>query len=189
MELDTTDLGMEAARARLSLAISQAQLARLRWEATAAELSSARASLKSAGQNLANVQEGATQAQLAAAEAALGAAQDGYQQLLDGPDDDEIAVAKADLEKAQVALKQAQTEYDKYAWRQGFEAGPQAAALRQATIDRERALANCRLKMQDPGEAEIQNALAQVRRTQDDLSRLRDSPTDAEVAAAQAQVV
>jgi len=188
MELDTTDLEMEAAKARLSLAINEAQLAKLRTGPTAAELAAAQANLESARENLAKIQEGPTQAQLAAAEAALKAAQDSYQQLLDGPDPDEITVAKADLEKAEVALQQAQAEYDKFAWRQGFEASPQAAALHQATIDYQRAEANYRLKMQAPTEAEIQNALAQVQRTQDDLDKLRDSPTDAEVAAAQVQV-
>lgn len=186
--LDTTDLEMEVAQARLSLAISEAQLAKLRTGSTAAEVAAAQANLESARENLAKAQEGPTQAQLAAAEAALKAAQDSYQQLLEGPDEDEIVVAKADMEKAEVALKQAQAEYDKYAWRQGFEASPQAAALHQATIDYQRALANYRLKIQDPTTAELQNALAQVERAQDDLDRLRDSPTDAEMAAAQAQV-
>jgi len=188
MALDTTDLEMEVAKARLSLAISEAQLAKLRTEATAAELAAAQANLGSARERLAEVQEGPTQAQLAATEAALKAAQDSYQRLLAGPDPDEIVVAKADLEKAEVALQQAQAEYDKFAWRQGFEASPQAAALHQATIDYERALANYRLKIQDPTEADIQNALAQVRRAQDELDKLRESPTGAEVAAAQAQV-
>ena len=188
MALDTTDLEMEATKARLSLAISEAQLAKLRTGATVAELAAAQANLESARESLIKVQEGPTEAQLAAAEAALKAAQDSYQQLLDGPDADEIVVAKADLEKAEVALQQAQAEYDKFAWRQGFEASPQAAALHQATIDHERALANYRLRTQDPTAAELQNALAQVERAQDDLDRLRDSPTAAEVAAAQAQV-
>ena len=188
MELDTTDLAMEVAKARLSLAISEAQLAKLRTEATAAELAAAQANLESTRERLAEVQEGPTQAQLGAAEAALKAAQDTYERLLAGPDTDEIVVAKADLEKAEVALQQAQAEYDKFAWRQGFEASPQAAALHQATIDYERALANYRLKIQDPTEAELQNALAQMQRGQDELDRLRDSPTDAEVAAAETQV-
>lgn len=42
--------------------------------------------------------------------------------------------------------------------------------------------------MQDPTTAELQNALAQVQRSQDELDKLRDSPTAAEVAAAQVQV-
>ena len=188
MELDTTDLETEVAKARLSLAISEAQLAKLRAGPTEAELAAARANLKSARENLAKVLEGPTKAQLAAAEAALKAAQDNYQRVLAGPDPDEVTVAKADMEKAEVALKQAQAEYDKYAWRQGFEASPQAAALHQATIDYERARASYQLKIRAPTVAEIQNALAQVQRAQDDLDKLRESPTAAEVAAAQAQV-
>ena len=188
MELDTTDLELEIAKARLSLAISKAQLTKLRSGATAMELASAEANLSSARENLARVQEGPTSSQLAAAEAALKAAQDSYQQLLDGPDEDEVTVVKADLRKAEVALERAQADYDKFAWVQGFEASPQAVALHQATIDHERALANYRLKIMDPTEAELQNALAQVARAQDELDRQQDNPTDAEVASAQAQV-
>lgn len=188
MELDTTDLETEVAKARLSMAISEAQLAKLRAGPTEAELAAARANLKSARENLAKVLEGPTKAQLAAAEAALKAAQDNYQRVLAGPDPDEVTVAKADMERAEVALKQAQAEYDKYAWRQGFEASPQAAALHQATIDYERAKAYYQLKIRAPTVAEVQSALAQVQRARDELDRLRKSPTPAEVAAAQAQV-
>jgi len=188
MALDTTDAETEVAQARLSLAINEAQLAKLRAGPTAAELAAAQANVESARENLARVLEGPAEAQLAAGEAALAAAQDAYRQLLDGPDSDEILIAKADMERADVALKQAQAEYDKYAWMKGFEASPQAAALHQATIDYERAAASYRLTMQDPTTAELQNALAQVQRAQDDLDRLRDSPTEAEISSAEAQV-
>jgi len=186
--LDTTDLETEVTQTRLSLAINEAQLAKLRTGPTATELGAARANLESARENLAKVQEGPTEAQLAASAAALRAAQDSYQQLLDGPDEDEILIMKADMERADVALRHAQVEYDKYAWMKGYEASPQAAALHQATIDYERAAANYRLKVQDPTAAELQSAVAQVQRAKDDLDRLQDSPTEAEVAAAEAQV-
>ncbi|MEA3346002.1 MAG: efflux RND transporter periplasmic adaptor subunit [Chloroflexota bacterium] len=187
-ELDTTDLEMEVAKARQSLAINEAQLAKLQTEPTEAELAAAQANLESARENLAKVLEGPSEAELAAAGAALKAAQDSYEDVLDGADEDEITVAKADMEKAKEALKQAQAEYDKFAWRKGFEASPQAAELNRATVDYERARANYRLKIQDPTEAEVQNALAKVQRAQDDLDTLRDSPTEADVANAQAQV-
>jgi HlyD family secretion protein len=186
--LDTTDLETDVAQARLSVAINEAQLAKLRAGPTSAELGAARANLESARENLAKVEEGPTEAQLAASVAALRAAQDSYQQVLDGPDNDEILIMKADMDRAQVALRQAQTEYDKYAWMKGYEASPQAAALHQATIDYERAAASYRLKVQDPTAAELQNAVAQLQRAQDDLDRVRDSPTEAEMAAAEAQV-
>jgi HlyD family secretion protein len=188
MALDTTDLEAEVAQAGLSLAISEAQLAKLRAGPTATELASARANLESAREGLAKVLEGPTEAQLAASVAALTAAQDSYQQVLDGPDADQILIAKADMERADVALRQAQAEYDKYAWMQGFEASPQAAALQQATIDYQRAAANYRLTVQDPTTGEVQNALAQVQRAQDELDRLKDSPVAAEIATAEAQV-
>jgi HlyD family secretion protein len=186
--LDTTDLRTDVAQAGLSLAISEAQLAKLRAGPKSTDVAAARANLESARENLARVLEGPSVAQIGASVAALRAAQDGYQQLVDGPDGDEILVLKADMERADVALRQAQMQYDKYAWMQGYEASPQSAALHQATIDYQRAAASYRLKVQDPTAAELQNAVAQIQRAQDDLERLEDSPTEAETAAAKAQV-
>jgi len=56
--------------------------------------------------------------------------------------DPDVAVAKANLEKAKIALQAAQAEYDRSAWRHGFEASPEAAALHQATLDYQIAKAN-----------------------------------------------
>jgi len=123
-------------------------------------------------------------------------------------------VARANLEKAEIALQAAQAEYDKFAWQQGFEASPQAATLRQATIDYQQALAKVNLALAGPTSdqldkaqaqiaqaraqlervragstsAELESAAAQVARAQAEVDRLRNSPTPEELAIAQAQV-
>ncbi|MEA3346121.1 MAG: efflux RND transporter periplasmic adaptor subunit [Chloroflexota bacterium] len=54
----------------------------------------------------------------------------------------DLAVAKANLEGASVALQAAQADYDRSAWRHGFEASPEARALHQATLNYQIAKAN-----------------------------------------------
>jgi len=56
--------------------------------------------------------------------------------------DADLRVAKANLESAEVRVRSAQADYDRNAWRRGFEASPEAAALHQATLDLQVAQAN-----------------------------------------------
>jgi multidrug resistance efflux pump len=56
--------------------------------------------------------------------------------------DADLRVAKANMESAQVTVRQAQADYDRDAWRHGFEASREAAVLHQATLDLEIAQAN-----------------------------------------------
>lgn len=213
-QLDTTDLELRLAQAEAALALSRAQLARTRAEAAESELASAEASLAAAQANYEQVKAGPLAADLAAAEAALRSAETSYEQLLAGPSEDEVAAAKANVDKAEISLQEAQAEYDKFAWRQGFEASPQAAALQQATIDHQQALASYNLAMAGPTSdqldraqaqiaqaraqlerlragstsSELKSAAAQVARARAELDRLRNSPTPEELAVAQAQV-
>jgi len=56
--------------------------------------------------------------------------------------DPDVTVAKANLEIAEVAVRSAQADYDRSAWKHGFEASPEAAALHQATLNYQIAKAN-----------------------------------------------
>lgn len=189
MELDTTDLELDVAKARLSLVTAETQLTKLKADPLAAEVAAAQAGLESARENLTKVQAGPTQAQLAAAEADLKAAQDAYQRLLAGPTPDELTVAAADLMKAGLTVQDAQAAYDRIAYADAVGASQEAKALQQATIDYERTVANYRLTQQQATTADIETTVAQVQRAQDELDRLRNSPTPAELAEAEAQVV
>jgi len=192
--LDTTELELKVAQAEAVLELSQAQLARVEAGASEAEIAAAEASLLAAQARYEQLRSGPLAAELASAEAALKSAEVSYQRLLAGPTEDELTAAKADLEKAEIALQAAQTEYDKYAWRQGFEASPQAVALHQATIDYQRALANYHMLMAGPAEDELARAQAQIAQARAQLEKLRASPAAelrgaaAEVARAQAEL-
>ncbi len=185
--LDTKDLERAVAQAELSLASSQAQLDKLLEPADPAEVVSAQASLASAQENLAEVKVGPSQAELAAAEANLAAAQAGYRELLAGPSDAELTQLSASLEKALIDLQQAQWDYDKVAYT-GEGASSQAAALQQATIDYEAAVADYEIAVEPASEAELQDALSSIQNAQEQLDTLRSQPTDADIAAAEAQV-
>jgi len=187
MQLDTTDLELDVAKARLSLVTAEAQLAKAQTGPSAAELAAAHSSLESARENLAKVQAGPSQEQIAAVEAALQSASQRYQELLAGPSEDQLASATANLEKARLALQEAQAQFaDKSDDPEARSAAEEA--YHRAIIDYEVALANYNLATQGPSESDLQNALAQLRQAEDNLEKLRASPTAAELAAAEAQV-
>ena len=185
--LDTTDLERAVAQAELNLASAQAQLDQLLEAGDAADIASAQASLASAQENLAEVQAGPSQAELAAAEANLAAAQAAYQELLAGPSEAELTQLSADLEKTMIDLQQAQWDYDAVAYT-GDGASSQAAALQQATIDYEAAVAAYEIAVEPASESELQDALSTIQSAQDQLDDLRAQPTAAELAEAEAQV-
>jgi len=54
----------------------------------------------------------------------------------------DLTAARANLEIAEVAVRSAQADYDRSAWKHGFEASPEAAALHQATLSLQIAQAN-----------------------------------------------
>ncbi len=188
LSLDTTDLERAVAQAELKLADAQAQLDKLLEAADAAEIASAEASLVSAEQNLAEVAAGPSQAELAAAEANLSAAQAGYQELLADPSQAEFTQLSASLEKALIDVQQAQWDYDQIAYSDSIGSSPQAAALQQATIDYEAAVADYEIAVEPASQAELQDAQSAIQSAREQLDDLRAQPTQADLAAAQAQV-
>lgn len=190
MELDTTDLELEVAKARLALATAEAQLEKTKAGPTAAELAAAQASLESARENLAKVQAGPTRAELAAAEAALKAAQDSYQRTLDRPTPDDVEQARLKLNQAKNSLWSAQNQRDATCGQSN--SSPQCDSAKAQVLNAEIAVRLAEIAYQEAQTpataAEIQNAAAQVQRARDELDRLRNSPTAAELAAAKAQV-
>jgi multidrug efflux pump subunit AcrA (membrane-fusion protein) len=103
---------------------------------------------------------------LTAAEAALTAAQAELEEVLAGPDNNEITVAAADLRQAEIALKQAQLEYDQVAYLGDVGARPEANKLQEATLSYEAKLAAYNLAVQEATPAEIANARAKVQQAQ-----------------------
>jgi HlyD family secretion protein len=186
--LDTTDLELVVNQAEAALDLGRAQLARTQVGATEAELFSAQASLVAAQANYEQIQAGPLAADLAAAQAALKSADTSYRQLLVGPTEDEVTGARGELEKAKLVLQAAQTDYDEFAWQQGFEASPQAAALHQATIDYHQALASYNLALAGPTSDELDKAQAQIAQARAQLEGVLAGPTGAALETAAAQV-
>jgi len=178
----------DIASAQASLASAQADLNSLIAPPTAQEVASAQASLASAQAELDALTKPARAEELAAARDDLASAQAALKELQAGPSEQELIILKADMEKAQIDLQQAQADYDKFAWRQGFEASPQAATLHQATIDYQTAKANYELAVAGPTEEELASARAKVAQAQAALDDLEEGPDAAELAAAEAKV-
>jgi HlyD family secretion protein len=186
--LDDTDAQSQVAEAQISLRQAELQLAQLTADPDASDLASAQAALASAQADLADLTAPASEEDLDAARNDLVSAQAALAELLAGPSEQEVTIAKADMEKAQVELQQAQAEYDKFAWREGFGASSQAATLQQATIDYATAKANYELTMADPTEEELAAARAQVAQARAALEELEQGPSAEELAAAESKV-
>jgi HlyD family secretion protein len=186
--LEADDLELAVERAKVELARAEAQYEQLFRSALTEEVASAQAAVESAEANLDQVLAGPREDEIAAAQAAVESAQANLERVLEGPDEDEITVAAASLRRAEVALKEAQWAYDQVAYRGDVGAMPQASQLEQATIDYETALANYKLAVREPTQADIASARSQLAQAESSLARLLDSPTGAEITAARSQL-
>ncbi len=186
--LERTDLRRAVDQARINLTSAELQLENLLADASAAELAAAAAELKSAEENLAEVQSGASEGELAAARSNAGSAWARYEDLLDGASENERIQLAAAVENAHVAMQEAQTEYDKVAWREDVGMTRQAAQLQQATISYESALAAYEEAVAPASKADLQSALSQAQTAQQQLDDLLAGPTAVNIAAAEAQV-
>jgi RND family efflux transporter MFP subunit len=92
------------------------------------------------------------------------------------------------LRKAELALQEAQDEYDRVAYRGDIGASQQAIALQEATIDYESAKAAYEQSTEPASAAELQEALSSIENAKHQLDTLRSQPTEAEIASAEAQV-
>jgi len=185
----TADPGTaDIASAQASLASAQAGVDSLTAPPTAEQVASAQASLASAQADLDKLTTPASAEELTAARNDLISAQVALEELLAGPSDQELIVLKADMEKAEITLQQAQAEYDKFAWKQGYEASPQAANLHQATIDYERTKANYEFAVAGPTEEQLATARAKVAQAQAALDEIEQGPDANDLVAAEAKV-
>ncbi len=186
--LERGDLRRAVDQADLNLTSAELQLENLLADADAAELAAAAAELKSAEENLADVQSGASEGALAAARSSAASAWAKYSDLRDGASENERIQLAAAVDNARVAMQEAQTEYDKVAWREDVGMTRQAAQLQQSTISYESALAAYEEAVAPASQADLQAALSQAQTAQQQLDDLVAGPTAVNIAAAQAQV-
>lgn len=188
--LETTDLTLALAQAKISLQISQAQLDKLQTPPTENDLAAAQAAVQVA------------QTSVAGAEATLNSAQASYRQLLASTSPEQQTVNEAQVRQAQANVVQAQHAYNDVKDQPNVGALPQSAQLEQATLSLEVARAQATLADRGPDQAQVASALNQIAQAQvsvrqaqsnvitarNNLQTLLDGPKKADVAIAQAQV-
>jgi len=189
-ELETTDLTLALAQAKISQEISEAQLAKLETPPSAEDIAVAQAAVVVA------------QTSVAGAEAALASAQASYRQLLVGTSADQQTVNLAQVRQAEANLKQAQQAYNEVKNQANIGMLPQSAQLEQATVALEVARAQAALTEQGPDQAQVAAALNQIAQAevgvrqaqsnvitaQNNLKGLLDGPNADDVRVARAQV-
>jgi len=182
-ELDTAALELAVQEAEDALAFTQALLDQARAGPREQELAIVRAEYRRALAEHEQLLAGARSQEIAGAEAEAQAALARHDRVTSGASQEEIIAAQASMEKAEVALKRAQTEYDRYAWQQGFEASPQAASLHQATIDYRAAEAQYERLRSLPSDADVREAKADLAHAEAQLELIQAGPTAQQVAA------
>ncbi len=189
--LDTSDLEAKVVSAEAALALSQAQMNKLKQGNSNADIAAARAAVKSAEENLVHVKEGPTEADMAAAQAVLVAAQEALNDLLVGPTALEVQQAELAVDQARNALWGAQGNRDAVAGQPG--AGGQKANAEAQVANAEVAVRQAELNLQKlkapATQTQIQDARARIVQAQSTIARLERGPTAADIAAAEAQIV
>jgi HlyD family secretion protein len=176
---------------------AQAQLDDLLAGPSEQEVAQAESALTTAQANLDDLLTGPSkeeleqaQAALTSAKAALVAAKARYEAL-----DDQLVIAQNNIDNAQLAIDRASDAYDQLLWnsRDRLVAeswgphSPQAAALKNAKISYDVAVANYRLTEIDVNDAAVRSAEAQVAQTEALLASLTEDKS-VQIAAAEAQV-
>lgn len=189
-QLDTTDLTLALANARVAQEISSAQLAKLEAPPDAMDVAAAQATVEVA------------QAGVASADAALASAQAGYSDLFSGPTDAQQVINEAQLRQAEIALSQAQQAYNKIKDQPDAGMFPQAQQLQQATVNYEVAKAQVEKTVEPVTEARrtqglnqiaqaqsaLRQAQAQVVNARNNLDNLLEGPKEEDLIIARAQV-
>jgi HlyD family secretion protein len=188
LSLDTTELERALHRAQLSVDASQNSLAQLQEAADPNEIAQAEAQLLAAQENLKDVQAGPSDEEIAAANATLASAWALYEERTAPMSDAERTTLEASLKTAEIALAEAQRNYDKVAWRNDVGMTAEAAALQEASIEYERLKAEYEIATAPPSQSDIQSALSSAQEAQRQLDELLAQPTAADLAAAEAEV-
>lgn len=160
--LDTTNLALQVRRSEAALASAQAQLSKLKAPPTQSELTAAEVTYQNALAQL--------------------------QKLKEQPSAEQIVIAKANLEKAKISLQQAQSSYDRVAFRPNISMLPQSTNLQRATLDYQIAEANYKTSTQGPSAQDLEIAENNVKNAKAKLEQLQAGPTEQELTISQASV-
>lgn len=187
MRLNTNQQQVAVSRAQADLQSAQARLLELTAPPRQEEVAQAEAALSAAQARYERLAQAALPGEIAAAEAGLNVSQAALAKVMEGTSEQQLIAARADLANAQAVLKQAQSAYNLVKWRNDLGATPQSAALQQATNAYEAAQARLADLERGASQADIAAASAQVRQASAQLQTLRNAmPSD--MTAAQADV-
>ena len=153
------------------------------------QLLKAQLDLATAETHLLTVQEGPSDADLAAAEAALASAQEAFEKLVNGPDDSEIEKLQLSLAQAKNNLWSAQLTRDAAGARPdatNYESAQ--ASVANAEISVRKAEMDLEALLEPATEAQLADAAAKVAQGAENLKELEASPTDDDIATAEAQL-
>lgn len=187
VRLNANQQQVAVALAQADLQRAQSRLAEITAPARPEEVAQAEAALGAAQARYERLAQAALPGEIAAAEAGLNASQASLAKVMEGASEQQLIAARADLANAEATLRQAQSAYNLVKWRNDLGATPQSAALQQATNNYEAAQARLADLERGASQADIAAASAQVRQASAQLQTLRNAlPSD--VAAAQADI-
>ncbi len=188
LSLDTSDLERTAKRAELSVDTVRNSLDQLKKPASEIEIAAAQADLVSAQKKLEDAQKPASQAEIASARANISSNWSKYNELKAPKTADEITKLEANLRKAEIAVQEAQRDYDKVKWMNDVGMTPEASKLQQATIDYESAQADYAVTTKEAKQSDLQGAISSAQNAEKQLEDLLKKPNQADIAASEAQV-
>lgn len=169
-KLDPNDALVAVSKAEADLKNAQASLAEVKAGARAEEIAQAQANLDAAQARLNKLK---ANGDIAAYQASVAQAQANLQQVLDGASEQQLIKARAELYDAKAVLQQAQSAYNKVAWKPDIGAQPESANLQTATNNYEAAQANYADLQHGPTAAKIASARAQVSQAAAQLNSLK----------------
>lgn len=181
-------LNSQLISARINLRLAEIALIELTGEVGGAELAAAQSSLAAAQAEYDRLVAPPTAEEVNAARSELVSAQSALNSLLAGPSEDAITSLQADLKSAEVALAEAQSAYDRVAWRNDVGRTSQAADLQAATLAYEKALAQYNIGAAGAAVDQVESARARVLQAQNSLNLLLQDADELDVAAARAKV-
>jgi multidrug resistance efflux pump len=188
LRLESARQQAAVAQAEAGLARTQARLAELKAGARSEEVDAAQAAVDAAQAQVDRLSAGAKAEDIAAAQAGVDTARAGLQKVREGASEQQLIAAQTDLANAEAALRLAQAAYDRVAGDPDIGQLPQSLQLEQATNSFNAAKARLADLQNGATEADIAAAQAQVRQAQAQLDSLRAPARAAELAAAQAEL-
>ena len=189
IRLDTTSLDSGVEKAQIGFDLAKIALAQLGEGSKESELATAKANVDVAKINLEKLKEGPTKDEIAAAQNSNSAAWARYNETKAGPSQARLDQLRANMDKAQIALTEAQRDYDEIAWRPDIGKTPQSAALQRATIDFTSVKAAFDEATAPAKQSDLLSALTAAQRTQIALDDLLEGATDADIALAEARLL